>query len=363
MSLLDQAIIDARELREAALKSAEQAILDRYAPEVRKAVNSMLSEQEDIMGGGFDDMGAEEGPTTSMDAPLAAAEGEKLCPCPDEEDEVEVEIDFAELEDLADEGEVGGMEDLAMDMGAEEEEMPEEEGEMALQESEEAEEAFELTEEEVNELRMELDEEEIDDLYEKLVTDLGHTKSGWFPHGPTQTKYALELELARQEGDEAQEELAATKAALDRMEEQTSKTISKLKNQHSQTILEMKEKNTQYSNVILNMEGKINELLLINSRLLYANRVMESISLNERQKKNLVEAISKARSPEEAKTIFESLQNVVGSISTQKRRPKSLRESIQKPFTIYASRKETGVQDDMKSRMQKLAGITNEFDN
>ena len=128
-------------------------------------------------------------------------------------------------------------------------------------------------------------------------------------------------------------------------------------------ISEMEEKNTQYSNVILDMEGKINELLLINSRLLYANRVMESVSLNERQKKNLVEAISKARSPEEAKTIFESLQNVVGSISTNRQQPKSLRESIQKPFTIYASRKETGVQDDMKSRMQKLAGITNEFDN
>ena len=360
MSLLDQAIIDARELREAALRSAEQSILDKYAPEVRKAVDSMLSEQEDMMGGEAPE------PKTSIDAPLAAAEGEKLCPCPEEDEEAEIEIDFAELEDMADEGEAAPMDDLAMDMGAEAE--PEEEEDvLALQEElNEEEEAFELSEEDVKELRMELDEEELNDLYEKLVTDLGHTKSGWFPHGPTQTKYALELELARQQGDEAQEELEATKAALDRMEEQTTKMISKLKkqnSQHSQTISEMEEKNTQYSNVILDMEGKINELLLINSRLLYANRVMESVSLNERQKKHLVEAISKARSPEEAKTIFESLQNVVGSVPVNRKQPKSLRESIQKPFTIYASRKESGVQDDMKSRMQQLAGITNEFDN
>ncbi len=110
MSLLDQAIIDAKELREAALRSAEQSILDKYAPEVRKAVDSMLSEQEDMMGG---DLGGEEAPVTSIDAPLAAAEGEKLCPCPDEDDEVEVEIDFAELEDMSGEEEAAPVWDLA----------------------------------------------------------------------------------------------------------------------------------------------------------------------------------------------------------------------------------------------------------
>jgi hypothetical protein len=89
--------------------------------------------------------------------------------------------------------------------------------------------------------------------------------------------------------------------------------------------------------------------------------VLESISLNERQKTNLVEAISKARTPEEAKTIFESLKNVVGSISQKQRGPQSLREATQVPFTgqVGASRRQQSIDDDVKSRMQKLAGIGN----
>ena len=38
-SMLDQAIVDAQMLREAALKNAEQSVIDKYAPEIKAAVN------------------------------------------------------------------------------------------------------------------------------------------------------------------------------------------------------------------------------------------------------------------------------------------------------------------------------------
>ena len=41
-SMLDQAIVDAQALREAALKNAEQAIIDQYAPEIKASVESIL---------------------------------------------------------------------------------------------------------------------------------------------------------------------------------------------------------------------------------------------------------------------------------------------------------------------------------
>ena len=44
-SLLEQAIIDAGALREAAVKSAEQSIIEKYAPEVKKAVKSLLEQE------------------------------------------------------------------------------------------------------------------------------------------------------------------------------------------------------------------------------------------------------------------------------------------------------------------------------
>ena len=64
-SMLKQAIIDATALKEAALKNAEQSILEKYSKEVKKAVSNIL-EQEDPLGG-------EEGGEAAAD-PLAGGE-------------------------------------------------------------------------------------------------------------------------------------------------------------------------------------------------------------------------------------------------------------------------------------------------
>ena len=47
-SLLEQAIIDAKALRESALKNAEQAIIEKYAPEIKQAVQNLLEQDEDF---------------------------------------------------------------------------------------------------------------------------------------------------------------------------------------------------------------------------------------------------------------------------------------------------------------------------
>ena len=46
-NMLEQAIVDAAALREAALKNAEQAIIEKYAPQIKEAVEAML-ETEDL---------------------------------------------------------------------------------------------------------------------------------------------------------------------------------------------------------------------------------------------------------------------------------------------------------------------------
>ncbi len=43
--MLEQAIVDAKALRESALKNAEQAIIEKYAPEIKEAVDSLLETQ------------------------------------------------------------------------------------------------------------------------------------------------------------------------------------------------------------------------------------------------------------------------------------------------------------------------------
>ena len=41
-SMLEQAIVDAKALREAALKNAEQAVIEKYAPEINPPLNHFL---------------------------------------------------------------------------------------------------------------------------------------------------------------------------------------------------------------------------------------------------------------------------------------------------------------------------------
>jgi hypothetical protein len=64
-TLLEQAIIDAKTLREAALKNAEDAVINKYSDEVRQTLNNLLEQEEDL--------GLDLGGDVNEDAPDAAA--------------------------------------------------------------------------------------------------------------------------------------------------------------------------------------------------------------------------------------------------------------------------------------------------
>lgn len=106
MSLLEEAIIDAKIIKDLALKNAQEAIIEKFAPEVEKTLNKLLNEQteedddeekiESKPSLGTSKIETEPINQTAKDLPLSATEGEKLCPCPDEDQEIE--INFDELE-------------------------------------------------------------------------------------------------------------------------------------------------------------------------------------------------------------------------------------------------------------------------
>jgi hypothetical protein len=79
--------------------------------------------------------------------------------------------------------------------------------------------------------------------------------------------------------------------------------------------------------------------------------------LNERQKTNLVEAVSKANSTEEAKVIFETLQDSL--ISKEPSAPKNLNEAVSKNNRLILKSQQTPSQssDSTSVRMKRLAGI------
>ena len=338
-TLLEQAIVDAQQLRDAALRNAEATILEKYGDEVRVAVETLIEQEltpDEMFGAGMA-VGAEQGLDGFEEPPYSAAEGEEMCGCPDQEEEQTLVFNLDDLKAMSDElegteamGEPVGQEDLAGEFGveAEEEELP-------LQEEVELEEA--IVDEEID-----LDEETIKELVEELVVDVVPTKTGWLATGEGEVFHAEELELARRAGTEAQEQIKALQDAHDRLAV-TNESLESDKKTLTDTILALKE--------------KLEESNLSNAKLLYMNQALNSASLNERQKSKVVESIRKADSVEEAKVIFETLQSAAGDSSN--RRPQSLSEAISRPSSTLPRRRRENAQGEtiVKDRFQRLAGL------
>jgi hypothetical protein len=109
---------------------------------------------------------------------------------------------------------------------------------------------------------------------------------------------------------------------------------------------------------------ELNEVNLLNSKLLYVNRIFKSNNLNEAQKLRVVETLDNASNVKEAKLIYETIKDTFTvAKSTKKTAPKrSIREGLgmasKAAGTSTAPKKPIlNESNDMVARMQKLANI------
>jgi len=321
-TLLEQAIVDAEALKEAAIRNAEAAIVEKYSSEVKVAVESLLEQEDDFMGGLEDEFGQEpqEESPVSKDVPYAVEEGDEP---------IMVRLDLEALERALDEeGSTVAEEtheELAEDL---EEEIEEGTGQEEIDEE------------------IELDQAILDALAEELKVDVGAPDQG--PGGrATPTARNLEgqkAQLASLKDDELAEEHEALEKARKEL------------NTYTEQLNVLRKAKSNLHKTVLHLKGRLEEVNLSNARLLYTNRVLNSTSLNERQKKRIVESISNADSVEEAKVIYETLQNAVGDARNSKS-PQSLREAVERPSPTLPRRREVRAQNPHFDRMKALAGI------
>ena len=418
MSLLEQAIVDAQELKEAALKSAESAILEKYSADIREAVDAMLEqeEEEDPMAAMMGGMPEEE-TLPEEEIPYAADAEVKLCPCPDDEEEITISFDQLQAmagEMGAEEGTPAPEESLAMAMGAEEEEeeipmmesidldellaecgemMPEEEGAiLAMAPEEESGEVKNITinleevldiEDVASDISMDAadmkspvlgagtEDFELDDdldvdlgsleemVREALTVDLSSKPSGWDPHlaqgAPTAVQeFEEDLDLAKAADTTDEEDENEIRLAEAKKAIGTKDAQIKDLKEKLQTLA---ESSTKLKKTFMLIKEQFEKTNLSNAKLLYTNRTLKSTSLNERQKNRIVESIQSADTIEEAKVIYETLQSTVGGSS--KSTPKSLNEAINRPSINMPRRRRENSQREslVKDRFQALAGI------
>jgi len=325
-SMLEQAVIDAEALKEVAMKNAESAVIEKYSGEIKEAVEQLL-EQDDSTQVVVNEM--EEALIDEM--PGAWSDGEELCGCPDDEEVVTVNLD-----------------DLLANAGA-----GEESHEAAAEDIVGEPGENELNLEEAAEPELDLDADMLAEIIEGLTVDIKPVKSGWAGTPQSKMELAAEQLLANEQDDETKEENEALRKAVEDLQES--------KGSLQKTLKENTEKIEKFEHSVEYLTSTLQESNVTNAKLLYTNKVLTNNSLNERQKTQLAESLSKAETVEEAKVIYDTLQGAVGG-SRNKPSVESLSEAVNKTSStmlLSRSREQTSNKQDSAatSRWKTLAGI------
>jgi hypothetical protein len=418
-SLLKEAIVDAEALRSAALKSAENIVIEKYSREVRNTLEQILEQEEmpPVPEMPALDLGMEAeagaGPEEVVEhdnIPLAATdnlsdmEGKNLSQLPREGEEIEVTIDLGALQEALQE--LQDSEEVEIDLGE-----ATDAGSFAGEEAEEDEDkddsaaalAGSAAAEEADSDAMKnagLEEVDRNKLPGQKTPDIeaeyekGHQRAAqakkdraayekenedpWRDHfkktdGTNENLDSivdaiaekLTVDLSAEISGWAGRPTSQLKHEQERelagmQSDDVKEELEDLNKAQEKLVAEnnqLKEQNDQYKQAIQELREGLHDVNLSNARLLYTNRVLRNTSLNERQKDKIVEAISSAGSVAEARMIHETLQSTVEA--APKRGPQSLSEAINRNRTsvIRATRHESTASDPFQDRMKKLAGI------
>jgi len=357
--LFKQAIAEAKSVREAAIANAKEALEESLTPHLKDMLAAKLQEMEDkevdevavnemedeVEEGNYKDKKEEavEEDFTAVeeaedDAEMEADdEGEEA---PEEaEDELESEDEPAEDEDLKDLS-VEDFKDLIRDIISQEMGGA---GEGDLEAELPADDMDAGADLEVpgegDPMAGEEGDEEID--LDELIRELEAVSEG---------ESEDDMEEGKHEDEETVEETAIGAAA----NEVPAESDSKEKNIND-TVKESSELNEALE-TIETLRKELNEVNLLNSKLLYVNKIFKANNLSESQKVNIIAAFDKAETVKEVKLVFETVsENVVVKKETT---IKEHRGSASKATGITASKPEVIAEvSDTVRRMQKLAGI------
>ena len=293
-TMLEQAIVDAKALREAAVKNAEAAIVEKYNDEVKSAITKLL-EQDDEMGLEVD-----------ADEPIetTAMEQVPMAHLADEEDVVVVDLDdIIAAADSEDEE----LDEPTLDRGeiADEVGIPLDDSPMDMPGNRDDEE-------------IDIDEGELVNMFKEMLTvDIPQVE--------------LDRAEERLNKDEVEQDERVEAVETDGMDEADAENLirNSEKNEQNESL---KKENQTLKELLGQVKNKLEEINLQNARLLYANRVLSDSSLNEQQKSKVAELVANARSVEEAKMVYETLQKTMAGI--QKKAPQSLSEVVSKRSSV-----------------------------
>jgi hypothetical protein len=376
--LLKEAIADAKAVRETAIANAKIALEEAFTPRLQSILSKKLqAEMEDMDDEEVvEDLGSSEVGAGDNEEPAAVA------------DETSTELGAGTEEETA----AVGAEDENFDDVSEEDEMEMDSEEEMTEEEEMGEEPMGDDEDEldleaiIRELESELEEEE-DENQDGVIDD---------PTGATMEEEdeksaeiaELKARLAELEGDDEMdseepamegEDMAMDFDSEEEVSEEEDETIdldeilremgygddeeevTEEEEGEDEMQVVQTELNNAYS-TIQELRKTINEVNLLNAKLLYANKLFRGYNLTNEQKVKIVENLDRTSSVREVKLVYATLAESMKFTGTERKvaaSKKTMTEGLASRTTASTAPKKEIIAEsnDIANRFKELAGI------
>ena len=330
-NLLKEAIADAKAVKETALANARLALEEAFAPRIQSMLSHKLAEE------------LEDEDEDSMEEELDSSElgtGDNAEPSADANDssDIENDTDLAEEEDTmySDEDRMDAEEemDMAADSGDGEE--------------------YDLTgneEEDTEEDDLDL-EAVIRELEDAMASDDEMTEEDEVEDEMTSEEDVMDDEMTSEE-DEEELDINEIIRTLKEMEGEDEEEMTEEEEDATEGY---KEELEEAYKTIQSMRKSINEVNLLNAKLLYTNKLFRTFDLNESQKVKVIENFDRASNLREVKLVFATLGE---NLNVARKKKTVVKESLaSKPMkSTAAPRKILSEGDAVAERFKKLAGL------
>ena len=306
--LLSEAIADAKAVKETALANAKLALEEAFTPKLQSMISAKLAEELD-------------------DEEL---DGEEM--------EMDSEGMYSEEEDMEDE----------MEMDSDEDEMAEEEDmedEMEMDSDED-----EMTEEEDMEDEMEMDSEEDDLDLESIIRELEDEMG-------SEEDEMTEEEMGSEEDEMTEEEMESDEDEMDL--DEVIRTLKEMADEEEVNEEEGEDTGAELEEAyktIKSLQSTINEVNLLNAKLLYTNKLFRTFDLNESQKVKVLENFDRTSSVREVKLVFSTIAE---NLNVAKKKKVVVKEGYASKATKSSAPKNEIISEgnEMAARWKKLAGL------
>src|SRR6056300_1458748 len=320
--LLSEAIADAKAVKETALANAKLALEEAFTPKLQSMISAKLAEEAD-----------EEEMEEDLDSSdLGAGDNAEPADAVSDSSDIENDDELTEEED-----EMAEEEEPAEESYHEEEDMDEEE----MHSEEEGEEMEDENEEDTD------DELDLESVIAELEAEMEEPADESYHEEEVEETYESEEEDMDEEEEIDLDEVIRT---LKEMEDDSD--VSEEEDMDEEESEELEE---AYK-TIESLQKTINEVNLLNAKLLYTNKLFRTFDLNEGQKVKVLENFDRTSSVREVKLVFSTLAE---NLNVAKKRKAVVKEGYASKATKSSAPKKQIISEgnEMAARWKKLAGL------